>query len=428
MSWFRKFSFEDPEQSEIPEEYEDIGHSSRTESAVPWLFVDGKLLLGTRSHAEIVEQLARERGPEAAYETLMSNWRGRYDPDNHEMSMVVENADRAGQSVEPPPALIMLLQKVFPGVERIWSFPGSRPVLGHFDDAALDRLYKTAWRYHFAKNYFEQGKQYTNADFWINTDEQSKDIVFEGNSRQRQVHYKQANAENDPLWLATFIGKNWRWTIPTATAFLAWFASVGGDSNQLVQDVQRGAMPTEVLRQVQPENLDDQVSEIGSEPAIQEISQNRENQLDVSPEMEYDAHIDTSNLDGLDPTFVDKVKQILSTLSQKGWQPRVASGLRSIEEQQEKIDQGKSSLKNPQNSKHVQGLAVDVIDKRYGWGGPAADLDFEFWNDLGEVAREVGLTWGGDWKDFRDVAHVESTGHQKGGMVYIAECWTHKYA
>ena len=117
--------------------------------------------------------------------------------------------------------------------------------------------------------------------------------------------------------------------------------------------------------------------------------------------------VDTRNLDGLAPMFVGKVKQVLSRLAEKGWRPRVAEGLRSVEQQQEKINQGRSSLNDPRTSKHVQGIAVDIIDSRYGWGGPAADLDFEFWNDLGEAAREVGLVWGGDWKSFRDVAHVE---------------------
>jgi hypothetical protein len=55
----------------------------------------------------------------------------------------------------------------------------------------------------------------------------------------------------------------------------------------------------------------------------------------------------------------------------------------------------------------VEGNAADLVDKRYGWGGPAAKAGFQFWKDLGEIARKHGCRWGGDWKSFKDVAHVE---------------------
>jgi len=112
-------------------------------------------------------------------------------------------------------------------------------------------------------------------------------------------------------------------------------------------------------------------------------------------------------MEGLDSMFSQKVSQILQKLTEKGWKPRVAEGLRTIEQQQEKIDLNRSSLKDPNNSKHVQGLAVDIIDSRYGWSGKASDLNFQFWQDLGEAAQEVGCIWGGNWKSFKDVAHVQ---------------------
>ena len=30
-----------------------------------------------------------------------------------------------------------------------------------------------------------------------------------------------------------------------------------------------------------------------------------------------------------------------------------------------------------------------------------------FWTALGEEAKAQSLYWGGDWKDFKDVAHVQ---------------------
>lgn len=431
MTWFRKFSFDDesPVSPTVPERYEDIGHG---QLAIPWVYVGDKLLLGKINHLEIVRELAEQMGGKAAYELYMNSWRGRYDPLHHEMSMVVENAEVAGQEIQPPMNLILLLRNKFPEVEKIWSFPGSRPVLGHFDNDALERIYKFTWKHRFVKeaqyvpsevptfydeefkvtindvdrytsdqykiivqiaesldkysiglhmfnshvgicgqgqywhykkresskakktfakitnivqklrdeieytrppmaiiapmfrsamhyidyphrersgvyhyNWFEElpkeadwrstlyGKRYPNTPTtqaigsFVNVDEQSKEVVSEGSPRQRQVFYKQAS--DDPLWLATYIGKHWRWSVPTAITFLTWFASVGGNQNQLIQDVQQGASPTEVLHQIQLENQSDnveQVSENVFDPILEEempdFPEISSNQLDTS--------------------------------------------------------------------------------------------------------------------------------------------------
>jgi peptidoglycan L-alanyl-D-glutamate endopeptidase CwlK len=102
--------------------------------------------------------------------------------------------------------------------------------------------------------------------------------------------------------------------------------------------------------------------------------------------------------------FNHKVDKILQELRSEGWQPRVVSQHRTIEEQRELVRQGRSQT---MSSQHLAGLAVDIIDKRYGWHGPASDLDYEFWRDLGEACTKRGLTWGGNWESFPDVAHCQ---------------------
>ncbi|RMG19279.1 MAG: M15 family peptidase, partial [Planctomycetota bacterium] len=114
--------------------------------------------------------------------------------------------------------------------------------------------------------------------------------------------------------------------------------------------------------------------------------------------------VDPRNLDGLDERFRPKVVRILQRLQQKGWQPRVASGRRTLAQQREKVRKGYSKTLR---SWHLLGRAADIVDRRWGWNGPAANLDHPFWKDLGEAARLEGLTWGGNWKRFRDVAHVQ---------------------
>jgi hypothetical protein len=122
------------------------------------------------------------------------------------------------------------------------------------------------------------------------------------------------------------------------------------------------------------------------------------------------------------------VLPLLAKLEGMGWQPIVAQGLRTVASEQDAIDKGNSSLKDPTHSKHVIGEAVDVVDARYGWDGAASHLGFQFWKDWGTLIddmKEDTLTWGGDWGKgfsryedalptpgyFCDVAHCQLTDH-----------------
>ncbi len=114
--------------------------------------------------------------------------------------------------------------------------------------------------------------------------------------------------------------------------------------------------------------------------------------------------VDRSNLSGLQPDFRAKVERVLRRLQAKGWQPRVAEGRRTRAQQAEKVRRGYSRT---MNSRHLTGRAADIVDRRWGWEGPAADTNHRFWRDLGAAAKAEGLTWGGDWRSFKDVAHVQ---------------------
>jgi len=136
-------------------------------------------------------------------------------------------------------------------------------------------------------------------------------------------------------------------------------------------------------------------------------------------------------LNELHPIFRWRVETILSTLSAMGWQPKIVFAKRTEAQQTEAIARGASHTKTSWHvpstigvsaaSKGfvqvVRGNAVDIVDRRYAWGGPAANKGFQFWNDLGTAARANSCEWGGDWKpkklknggyrDQRDVAHVQ---------------------
>lgn len=130
----------------------------------------------------------------------------------------------------------------------------------------------------------------------------------------------------------------------------------------------------------------------------------------------------SNELKSLTPEFRKYVQTILLHLEGKGWVPVVYHGKRTKQEQTEIVKAGHSktmqsfhveetALNRGRNGLYwqVKGEAVDIVDARFLWQGPASDLDYQFWKDLGALAKALGLGWGGDWKKFRDVAHVEIT-------------------
>ncbi len=78
--------------------------------------------------------------------------------------------------------------------------------------------------------------------------------------------------------------------------------------------------------------------------------------------------------------------------------------------QQRLFAEGKSKVKfSFHNSQLPDGTpysyAADIVDKRWGWDDAAETNGF--WTALGSAAKSVGLVWGGDWKSFQDVAHIQ---------------------
>jgi hypothetical protein len=120
-------------------------------------------------------------------------------------------------------------------------------------------------------------------------------------------------------------------------------------------------------------------------------------------------------LDAMHPVFRWHVEALIDHLNNKGWQAFVWQGKnRSAAQAAENAKKGtgiKMSWHRPEvygrlGSLVVELNAADIVDERWGWEGPAGDLDHAFWNDLGGFAKARGLEWGGDWPK-RDVAHVQ---------------------
>jgi hypothetical protein len=123
----------------------------------------------------------------------------------------------------------------------------------------------------------------------------------------------------------------------------------------------------------------------------------------------------------LHPKLRTKVRKVLEGLKARGYQPLVASAYRSPEEQLRIYRQGRSTVRFSYHCAQEKGqpaaLAADIVDARYLWNVPQ---DHAFWKALGHLARAQGLVWGGDWRTFPDVAHLQLLPNEKLSAVRTA--------
>ena len=126
----------------------------------------------------------------------------------------------------------------------------------------------------------------------------------------------------------------------------------------------------------------------------------------------------SKSLGDCDPEFAKKVEQLLVNLKNKGFNAKIGGTWRSAACQLEKFCQGYSQKTSPMGY-HVsvdgggspKAVAADIVHGSGGYHPPEGE---KFWNAVGEEARALGLTWGGDWKTFKDRPHVQV----KGGNPY----------
>ena len=108
---------------------------------------------------------------------------------------------------------------------------------------------------------------------------------------------------------------------------------------------------------------------------------------------------------------------------------RIVQGLRTFPEQDALYAQGRTTPgKKITNAKggqsiHNYGLAIDfallINDKEISWdinkdwdGDKVAD-----WMEVVKVFKDVGYTFGGDWRTFKDYPHIEKRGDWKNLLV-----------
>lgn len=137
---------------------------------------------------------------------------------------------------------------------------------------------------------------------------------------------------------------------------------------------------------------------------------------------------DERKLASLATTLRLRLRPFMERLRADGWQPRIWYGWRSLDTQRTLVAAGVSKTLSSRHCVGSEGQAeaVDLVDRRYGWGehpDPRAtpqlrqqhrDRAVAFFHLVGEWAHAEGLEWGGDWPPLDattglgwDAAHVQ---------------------
>lgn len=122
---------------------------------------------------------------------------------------------------------------------------------------------------------------------------------------------------------------------------------------------------------------------------------------------------------GLHPIVEEKKNELIEKAAAIGIDILITDDFRSIAAQDKLHDQGRSepgqivTHSKGGESYHNYGLAIDFAlrlpdgnvvwdTKRDDNGNGKAD-----WLEVADIGKELGFTWGGDWRNFKDYPHLE---------------------
>jgi len=109
-------------------------------------------------------------------------------------------------------------------------------------------------------------------------------------------------------------------------------------------------------------------------------------------------------LDVLHPSTKKKVEKLFELCQKEGLPVLIIDTLRTFEEQKALLNQNPPVTKcGPGQSPHNWGCAVDFCQNIKG----KEYSDTSFFRKVGDLAKKVGLSWGGDFKSFVDPPHLE---------------------
>ena len=115
------------------------------------------------------------------------------------------------------------------------------------------------------------------------------------------------------------------------------------------------------------------------------------------------AILSKEKLSTLNADFRIKASIVVERLRDQGWHLRIVWGKRTKAENDALVAKGTAS----KTSKHLDGLAVDVIDTRVGYSN---NRNHQYYLDLKRICQEAGVTWGGTFSTRWDPTHFEEKG------------------
>ena len=127
--------------------------------------------------------------------------------------------------------------------------------------------------------------------------------------------------------------------------------------------------------------------------------------------------INSRSLDELNPIVKAKVQTFLTMCDMENIDLLVTSTYRDKESQTALYNQGRTTPGNivtnarAGESFHNYRCAVDIVPLVNGkpvWN--TSGHDWEIWKRVGELGKEAGLEWAGDWESFKEFAHFQYTG------------------
>lgn len=129
----------------------------------------------------------------------------------------------------------------------------------------------------------------------------------------------------------------------------------------------------------------------------------------------------SKNLDLLHPKIKELALKFLDEVKKspilKDCEVKITQTLRSIDYQNKLYAQGRTLQGNKVtnaiggNSMHNYGVAFDFAifkNGKYLQGITKAESDF--YSEAGKIGKEIGLFWGGDFKNIHDSGHMQYTG------------------
>lgn len=127
------------------------------------------------------------------------------------------------------------------------------------------------------------------------------------------------------------------------------------------------------------------------------------NRLPILPSNADPHHVLSSKK--LYPPLAAKIAQLVSRCHAQGLNVMVWEGFRDNAKQDALFARGGVTAARGGLSWHNHGLAVDVVFDD-GHGKPSWETKHP-WRELGAIGRELGLSWGGDFRRLKDLGHFE---------------------